>query len=309
VSIPCIDRLARVQHGLISRNQARACLIPESTLAGWVTSGRLVVVHPAVYRVVGAPVSHEQRLLAAVLAAGPGGAASHRSAAWLWGMYDHDDTVEISVPRPRLPRLKGVVVHRSRDIEPSHVATRRHVPATNPLLTLLDLGAVLPPWLVEDALDRALVAGLVTILSVEAAYERFARPGRRGGGVLRRILDERALGADRPDGLLEPRMASLLHRHGLPPAAFQHEVRDAEGRFVARVDFAYPDLRLAIEVDGFETHASPEALQRDLDRQNALVGLGWTVLRFTWADVVRRPERVVAVVRHHLGASTPKLRR
>lgn len=305
MAIPCIDRLARVQHGLISRHQARACLLPQSTLAGWLTSGRLVAVHPSVYRMAGAPVSHEQRLLAAVLAAGPGGAASHRSAAWLWGIHD-DDTVEISVPRPRLPRLKGVVVHRSRDLEPAHVATRRHVPATNPLLTLLDLGAVLPPWLVEDALNRALVTGLVTILSVEAAYDRVARPGRRGAGVLRRILDERALGRDRPDGLLEPRMARLLQRHGLPPAAFQHEVRDRGGRFVARVDFAYPCLRLAIEVDGFETHASPDALQHDLERQNALVGLGWSVLRFTWADVVRRPERVVTVLRHHLGASTTK---
>lgn len=96
-------------------------------------------------------------------------------------------------------------------------------------------------------------------------------------------------------------MARLLRAHRLPPAAFQHEVRHA-GRFVARADFAYPDRRLAIEVDGFETHSTPRALQSDLARQNALVALGWTVLRFTWSDVVRRPEAVAAPIRRVLGS-------
>ena len=61
----------------------------------------------------------------------------------------------------------------------------------------------------------------------------------------------------------------------------QHEVWHA-GRFIARVDAALAELRLAIEVDGFEHHSSPDAFQRDRTRQNRLVALGWTVLRFTW---------------------------
>lgn len=74
-------------------------------------------------------------------------------------------------------------------------------------------------------------------------------------------------------------------------AVFQHPV----GRF--RIDFAYPELLIAIEVDGYGPHASRAAFQRDRSRQNDLVALGWTVLRFTWADVVKRPDHVARVLR------------
>lgn len=205
------------------------------------------------------------------------------------------------MPRRRRTRLAGVVVHRSDDVEGAHVVRRSGVPSTTPMRMLVDLGAVVPGPLVEDALDRALALRLVKVPGVQAALDEVARCGRSGAGVLRAVLDGRALGADTPDSLLEPRMARLLRQHVLPPPVFQHEVRDA-GRFVARVDFAYPDLRLAMEVDGFETHSSPRALQADLRRQNLLVGLGWTVLRFTWADVVGRPDRVAAEIGRALGS-------
>lgn len=73
---------------------------------------------------------------------------------------------------------------------------------------------------------------------------------------------------------------------------FHYVVTDAQGRFVAEVDFAYPDVRLFLEVDGYDVHGSASALTDDLDRQNRLVALGWTPLRFTWPMVVRRPEAV-----------------
>ncbi|HET7488631.1 MAG TPA: DUF559 domain-containing protein [Acidimicrobiales bacterium] len=297
--ITWLDGLGAGQHGLVTREQLHAAGVSEPTVGRWLGAGRVVAVFPSVYRVAGAPVTWEQRVLAAVLGAGQGAVASHRSAARLWGLLD-DDTVEVSVPRPRRPRLHGVVLHRSGDLGAARAVRRRGVPTTTPMRALVDLGAVLPAGAVEDALERALEARLLTVAGVEQALEEVAGPGRSGAGVLRGVLDRRALGADRPDSLLEPRMARLMRVHRLPPAAFQHEVREA-GRFVARVDFAYPDRRLALEVDGHAAHASPQAFQHDLERQNALVALGWTVLRFTWADVVRRPDRVAAQVRRVLG--------
>jgi very-short-patch-repair endonuclease len=77
-----------------------------------------------------------------------------------------------------------------------------------------------------------------------------------------------------------------------------------EGRFLGRVDVGYPDQRIAIELDGFATHGSPAALQRDLRRQNRIVLEGWLVLRFTWADVVERPGEVAATVARALGAAS-----
>jgi very-short-patch-repair endonuclease len=256
-------------------------------------------VHPSVFALAGAPSCWEQGALAAVLAGGSGCVASHRAAARLWGLADWDE-VDVSVDRPRLPRLAGVSVHRTRDLAAGDLTVRHGIPVMNPMRMLVDLGAVVPRWAVSDVLERALVARLVTIKAVEATLERSARRGRRGCGVLRRVLEERALGAERPDSLAEARMAKLLREHDLPMPEFQHRVVNGY-----RVDFAYPEKRLAIEVDGHEFHSTPAQLQADLARQNEIVAAGWTVLRFTWLDLTRRPGRVAALVLGHLGADRP----
>jgi hypothetical protein len=62
------------------------------------------------------------------------------------------------------------------------------------------------------------------------------------------------------------------------------------------VDFAYPELRVAIELDGLAKRTSRQAVDRELARQNAMVLDGWRVLRFTWSDVTERPGRVVDCV-------------
>jgi very-short-patch-repair endonuclease len=289
-----VAAVARGQLGLVTWEQLPAAGAERMTITRWLAEGRLERLHPGVFRVGGAPVTYEQALLAAVLAAGAGAAVSHRAAALLWELIEDGAPVEVSVTNTKGPRLRGVLVHRSRDLGPRWVTRRHGIPVTNPLLTMVDLGAVLPPWLVEDALNRGLTKRLFTIPAVERARNDVGRPGRRGAGVLRAILDERALGGERPDGLLEARMAKLLQDAGLDGWEFQFVVVDEQGRFVARVDFCWPDRKLVVEVDGFETHSSPAALQADLDRQNRLVTLGYTVLRFTWADVVRNPSKVVA---------------
>lgn len=287
-----ISRRARVQHGLIRRDQLQAIGVPERTIGEWIETSRLERVHPRVYRLPGTPHTWHQSVLAAAFASG--GVVSHASAARLWGVHDTDD-VEVTVPVTQRPRLVGAVVHRSGDLAPRFVTTRQGIPVTNPMRTLVDLGAVVKRPHVSDALERAVTARVCSVLAVERAMDQVARKGRSGVGVIREILDDRALGTARADGLLEARMARLLRDHGLPRPLFQHQVRH-HGRFVARVDFAYPDVRLALEVDGFEVHGSPQALQADLERQNRLVAAGWTVLRFTWTDVVRRPEWVAAQV-------------
>lgn len=235
--------------------------------------------------------------MVAILAGGPEAVASHRSAGRLWRLTDEgDDTVEITVPRAHNPKLDGVVVHRSRDLVAGHTIRWRHIPVTKPARVIVDLGAVLPRDQVEDALDRALTRRLISIAGVEWMLNEVARPGRNGAGVAGRILDERALGRAPADGQLEPRMARLLRKANLPPAVYHHVVRDGRGRFLAEVDFAYPELRLAIEVDGFEVHGTPRAMGRDFVRQNGLVPHRWTVLRFTWDQVKHQPDYVAASI-------------
>jgi very-short-patch-repair endonuclease len=71
--------------------------------------------------------------------------------------------------------------------------------------------------------------------------------------------------------------------------------------FVARLDFAYPAIRVGIEADGYRWHGNPEDWRRDLRRENRLKLLGWTLLRFSWEDVHDRPELVASQVRAALG--------
>jgi very-short-patch-repair endonuclease len=97
-------------------------------------------------------------------------------------------------------------------------------------------------------------------------------------------------------------MARLLRDGGLPPAQFQFVVCTPDGRFLAEVDFAYPELLLAIEVDGYDTHGSPRAMAKDFVRQNGLVPFRWHVLRFTWYQVVRQPRAVAATITQTLTA-------
>ena len=76
----------------------------------------------------------------------------------------------------------------------------------------------------------------------------------------------------------------------------QFEIFD--GRvFVGRVDFAYPEDRVAIEYDSYEHHVGKAALLRDSTRRKALLAAGWTPLSATAADVRAGGARLAAAVR------------
>jgi hypothetical protein len=117
----------------------------------------------------------------------------------------------------------------------------------------------------------------------------------------RRLLAAMALSDARSESPLETYIRLLLGRAGLPPEVLQHRLVDAWGKPYARLDLAWPSVRLAIEVDGREYHDAPGALYRDRSKANAALIDGWRVLRFTWFDVTQRPEWVVATVRRALG--------
>lgn len=286
-----VSRLAASQHGAIGTAQLTKLGINDSTISSWIGIGWLRRVQPRVVTVAGSPDTFEQRLAAALLAGGPEAAVSHRAAAKLWGLVD-DAPLEIVVPRGQTPDIRGVIVHQTRD--PIVVSHRRGLTVTTPMRALIDLGAVVRDAEVEDALDRALASRLFSVAAVEWALAQVARRGRKGCGVLRRVLDQRALADDPPDGLLEPRFARLQRTYGLPPAQFQWHVRFRGRNYY--IDFAYPELGIAIEVDGYGQRATRKAFESDTERQTVLALLGWTVLRFTWTKVVRQPAQVAADV-------------
>jgi very-short-patch-repair endonuclease len=296
--------VAESQHGLITLGQVIGCGATEATAERRVAAGRWLKPHPGVYRFAGAPYSWEHDVMAAVLAADPGAVASHRTAARLWGLDGFTGRiVELSVARGRLPQPAGTILHTSTDLDRSVTTTRFGIPVTSTARTLLDLGAVVDSWRVERAIDCAVGRRLVSLSGLWAELDTLGRRGRRGAGVLRSLLDERGVSGGEPESVLEARMLRLLRTHDLPRPICQYEVR-VGALLLGRVDFAYPDLRLAIEVDGYESHSSLTAFNKDRARQNDLVEAGWLILRFTWDDLLHHADQVAARLRRVLVSQT-----
>ena len=262
--------------------------------------GTLQRMHEGVYADPTVPRSRVQDLAAAVAAARPIGAAWGRSSGRLWGIWDeHPAVPEVVVPFGRHRLIAGVAVHRSRRLEPSMITVRDHIRAVKPLLTIVDLGVVVSAQDVGDAIIRGLEKRLFNVGDVRSTIDRYARPGRTGITVSREAVELIMIG-DRPaDSVLEFRFHIGPGRHGLPPYRYQHKVRIGHRNY--RIDFAYPEVMLAIEVDGYRDRASFAALAYDDARGNELSLAGWTVLRYTWDRVVNAPAAVATEILLKLG--------
>lgn len=288
-----VDDITRSQHGLITTEQATKALGP-SRKSRWVAEGRLMSVQPSVFRMAGSPETWHQSVLAAALAVD--GIVSHRSAAEVWGLIQPAGYVEVSVPGDVKRKVRPpAVVHRIIDLHPGLAVERAGLRVTDAVRTVVDLGLAMPMWSVHRAIAKGISSGAFKLSEVRTLREALGRPGRNGTGVVRQILEGNVLIFTKEESELEKRFSALARRHGLPALQLQHEIWNA-GRFVGRVDACYPDIKLAIEVDGFEHHSTPQAFQRDRTRQNELVAIGWTVLRFTWHDVVKRPAHVAKMI-------------
>jgi len=294
-----LNRLAAGQYSLASRTQALDVGMTSRQLHDRLESGLLVPVHKGVYRLVGAPPTTTQALLAACMAAGEG-IASHRSAAALWALRGVEATTpEISVPGSRRPHLRGVVVHRTDRLDDIDVSRRRGIPVTTPARTLLDLGAVVPVDMVEPALEDALMRRLVTFELLTNTLERLGGSGRRGAAVLRALVEERNPATAPTQSVLEDRLFETLRRAALPQPVRQYKVAGVV------LDGAYPDRRLGIEADSRMWHGGRLDVQRNSDKANLLLAHGWRVLHFTWLDLTRRPRHVVRCIQRQLELACP----
>lgn len=240
-----------------------------------------------------APESTSLRLWAAVLAAGSGAVISHTSAAVLW-MWDVPDLgIHVTVPRDRRRALTGPVRLHRHLLHPGDVVLMRNFPVTDRTRTLADCAALLPEESTSALFDRGIQKGWLNQLELNRLVTHHRK--RPGSPILRRLVDDHIPGAHFE---AERRLHRLLRAAGVGGWVPNHTVHLPER--AAIVDVAFPEQRLAVEVDGRAHHSSPERFQSDRTRQNALVSAGWRVLRFTWADVRDRPDYVVATIRAQL---------
>ena len=290
------DKYFARQLGLITLEQTIDCGMSDRTRRRRCADGEWEHVQPRVWRSRVYPASHEQRLLAAVLSVGPSGAVSHYGAADVLGVERfRSGLVELSIQQHRHRAVTGCRLHCVADLSPADVIMVGPIPVTTHARTLVDLGAVARPWLVRRALEQWLREGHVTIAQVRATLDRVARRGRAGAGVLRDILDTRAMGFKASDGDSEVVLAEALRAMGAPPPVYHFLIPVGLGQ-VYEIDFAYPEAMLLIEVDAYSTHGTPEAFESDRVRDNLLTDKGYMVRRYTRSRVLRRAHVVASEI-------------
>lgn len=267
-----IAALAAAQHGLITLAQCLEAGISARAAEGRVRRGTWRRVHASVFAVGAAPLSHQGRYLAAVLASGPAAALSHRSAASLWGLQPHHfGPVHVTMPQKRHSRA-GTVIHWTR--HPPMTVIRQGVRATSLARTLIDLADVATDAELEEAvraaerLHRLDRATLVPIL------------GRCGTPKLQR---DRRLAR----GHLIRTFLRILDEAGFAPPETEARVLGYE------VDAFWAEHRIVVEVDDYETHDNRDAMDADRARDRALTAAGIVVARVTHADLTSARRRLL----------------
>ncbi|NJC68699.1 DUF559 domain-containing protein [Planosporangium thailandense] len=235
-------------------------------------------------------LDHRMWCRAAALLLPPGAAIARTSAAYLHFadvLPLGQPPVDVAVPRSVSLRPRPALRVERVNLPASDIEQLAGMPVTTVLRTAFDLART--PDLVSGvvAVDALLNTGHLSLPTlIRYAEERRHWPG---GAQARRALRLAVPGAESP---METRLRLILVLAGLPEPLTQYPVPMAN----ARLDLAYPELRLGIEYDG-DHHRDRRQFQRDVARLNRLRLLGWTVLRFTADDVFRNPDRVATQVR------------
>jgi hypothetical protein len=277
-----IADLAERQHGVVAVRQLRALGAGRGAIDHWVKTGRLHVWYRGVYAVGHRALKREGRWMAAVLAVGPDAALSHRSAGALSGVRPSARrAIEVTVGR-KVRGPAGVEVHHAR-LEPDEVTTIDGIPVTTAARTLVDLAAVLPPDQLRNAVKQAQILRLPY-----PDLERYR--GRRGI----QNLPRQDLPPTRSE--LEDRFQAFLDAHGLPPALVNSALNEKEP------DIRWPQAKLIVELDGFDTHGTREAFETDRARDRALLVTGWRTIRVTWRQLHAQPRALAEDLRRLLGA-------
>ncbi|WP_433828422.1 type IV toxin-antitoxin system AbiEi family antitoxin [Actinoplanes sp. CA-015351] len=246
-------------------------------------------------------LDHRGWCTAAMLALPASTAIGGASAACLWGVSTPLDptTVHVVAPRGiRLHRDPRIVVHYT-GLAAADVCVRNGLRLTTPERTIFDLGRRTGRADALVTLDAMLHRHLIDPAALRKMIGRRERwPGTARLGALLPLAEPRS------ESPMETRLRLVLVDAGVPPPVAQFEIRDARGVLLGRADLAWPELRLAAEYEG-DHHRQRDQFRQDVERFNKLRMAGWTVLRFTADDVLRRPDRTAAMVKAALTGLNP----
>ena len=247
----------------------------------------------------GVAAAYVAHVRAVLLSLGKSATAAGRTAAALrgWGMLvEPSRTIDVAVPHGRSrARLKNVRITQRRALAREQVSVMEGTDAlwiTTAEQTVIECCVELPELEAIVIGDSALRSGQVTLEQLQRAAR--AMPGIREAARVRRVL---ALLDPAAGSVLESVLRYRLLIDGVIGFTTQLTVRP-RGRAALRVDFCFEAERLVVEADGAKWHPEPGP---DRQRDNQLARMGYRVLRYTWAEIVHEPERVVREIREALG--------
>ena len=251
--------------------------------------GDLTPVASGVYRVLDAR-DHLDLLFGAILTL-PDAVASHQSAAALLRFPCQPAMVPtVTVHSRTTHRFPGVRVRRSSDLNRRHLVVVGAIRTTNVARTVFDLAAVLEARELDSIVEALVIGGRLKLSSLESLIRELARKGKPGVVRLRDLIERRG-GVHRVEPtMLERKGHDLLRRSGITGYVLEHPIPwDRRSRF----DLAFEFAQVAIEWDSRSWHVQQSAMSSDRKRDRLAAVHGWVVLRFTWDDIVERPEHVV----------------
>jgi hypothetical protein len=293
-----ISAIADAQHGQISLPQLLSVGLTASGVRDRVAAGKLHRLYRGAYSVGHSRVTWMGRYMGAVLACGEGAVASHRVASRLHGMRQSAGRMDVTVPGRRV-RIPGIDAHQTRALRPEDVTIVERIPCTSVARTLVDEAETESDRGLERLIGRAEELRIFHLGDLERAMAQAS--GRRGA---RRLTNVVGLEPAMTRNDLEERFYEICARAGLRRPQVNLAIVLGDGGPHVEADFAWPELRLIVETDGWATHGTRRAFVHDRRRDRRLALAGWRVLRFTWEEIEHRPDLVAAELGALLAAAS-----
>jgi hypothetical protein len=228
---------------------------------------------------------------------------SHISALCEWDvpMWDTSlETVDVTREDQKSGRTAAGVRQHLGALREKDVVRLNGIRVTAPTRSSLDSLSLLDVEHGVTTLSDLLHRGLTTEPELdECATYMKQWPNTLNHGLVLRLANGRC------ESVGESRTWHLCWRQHLPMPQAQYSIEDRWGREFARVDFAWPELKVFLEFDGkfkYEKYLKPgesaiDAVLREKKREELICELtGWRCIRITWADLYQ-PERVAARIR------------
>lgn len=280
--------LAERQFGSVARWQMLAMSFTPARIRSWIRSGRLHPKYPGVYALGRPELSTPGQLSAGLLYAGPGAALGGISALWWMGLLQRPpDLIYIDAPGRRCSRA-GLSIRHPGDVRRLGV---RDLPVVELPQALLASTDALSHNSLRLVLARAEFRHQLSLPELNAALGM----GRSGTSALRVALGAHLPQLARCQSPLEVDFVLLCER-------FRVEMPEPNPRIGRwRPDMLWRTRGLIVELDGKDAHTTPAQIAADQRREAELRRMGYTVVRYTWAQVHFDAEAVAADLRALLG--------